>query len=296
MLPMLFGGAVDRPHCRSWEEKAMGSGRASGAGGVIGLAAIAAGLYATVGRRRLRQWGATSAEAQRGLPGDDLLPHAVYEATHAIDVAVPPDEVWPWLVQMGQGRGGFYSYDWVEQLAGLDIQSADRLVPEYQQLAEGDLVRLAPNTGLVAAVVQPPRALVLRATADMATKRPPVPSDPGYFDWSWAFVVEPAGENLSRLVIRLRADTVQRFPFSLVGPLAWEPLHFLMERKMLRGIRARAEGTEETEDEEARADERATTVEARRRSGAGGVETDAPSFAEETGTTDLGVDEPRVVS
>jgi hypothetical protein len=272
----------------------MGAGRVSGVAGAFGLSAITVGLYATVGRRWLRRWGATEAEVRRALPGDDLLPHTVYETTHGIDVEAPPERVWPWLAQMGQGRGGFYSYDWVENLAGLDIHSADRLISRYQALAEGELVRLAPNTGLVAAVVQPPRALVLRATADMATKRAPTPSDLGYFDWSWAFVVEPAGEAESRLLIRLRANTVQRFPFSLVGPLVWEPLHFLMERKMLRGIRERVERAEEAEDDEAREDERETIEEARRRSGAGGVETDAPSFAEETETTDLGVNEPRV--
>jgi len=204
---------------------------------------------------------------------------------------------------MGQGRGGFYSYEWVENLGGLDIQSADRVVPEYQALAEGDVVRLAPHTGLVAAVVQPPRALVLRATADMASKRSPQRTDPGYFDWSWAFVVEPAATG-SRLLIRLRADTATRPPFSLVGPLVWEPLHFLMERKMLRGIRERAEraggwrdaaGSEMRGDvsaDDAREAERVTTEDARQRNGTAGAETDAPSFADETGTTYLGVDEP----
>jgi hypothetical protein len=220
----------------------MGSGRASGVVRTVGLSAVVGGLYATLGRRWIRQWGATQEEVRRPLPGDGLLAEAVYETTHAIDIDAPPEDVWPWLVQMGQGRGGFYSYEWVENLGGLDIHSVDRLVPEYQELAEGDLVRLAPNTGLVVAAVEPPRALVLRATADMATKRPPERSDPGYFDWSWAFVVEPVGTMGSRLLIRLRADTAAGLPFSLVGPLVWEPLHFLMERKMLRGIRERAEG------------------------------------------------------
>ena len=220
----------------------MGSGRASGVVRAMGVSAVAGGLYATLGRRWIRQWGAAEEEVRQPLPGDDLLAEAVYETTHAIDVDAPPEDVWPWLVQMGQGRGGFYSYDWIENLGGLEIHSADRLVPDFQELAEGDIVRLAPNTGLVAVVVDPPRALVLRATADLATKRPPERSDHGYFDWSWAFVVQPAGAMSSRLLIRLRADTAVRFPFSLVGPLVWEPLHFLMERKMLRGIRERAEG------------------------------------------------------
>jgi hypothetical protein len=219
----------------------MSSGRVSGLAGAFGLSAAAIGLYATFGRRWLRRWGATEEETWRPMPGDDLLPRTVYETTHAIDVDAPPHDVWPWLAQMGQGRGGFYSYDWVERLGGLDIHSENRVIPEYQHLAEGDIVRLAPHTGLVVAVVEPPRVLVLRATADMESKRPPAPTDPGYFDWSWAFVLEPVGASSSRLLIRLRADTAQALPFSVVGPVVWEPLHFLMERRMLRGIRERAE-------------------------------------------------------
>jgi hypothetical protein len=219
----------------------MGSGGAAGAAKALAVSAVAAGLYATVGRGWLRCWGATDDERRRDLPGDGLLRSAVYQSTRAIAIAAPPSAVWPWLVQMGQGRGGFYSYDWVENVAGLDIHSADRIVAEWQQLAEGDIVRLAPNTGLVAAVVQPPRALVLRAAADMESKRPPVPSEPGYFNWTWAFVLEPAGAAGTRLLIRLRADTAHGFPYDLLGPLVWEPLHFLMERKMLRGIKWRAE-------------------------------------------------------
>lgn len=227
---------------RPVEEQGMGSGRASGVVRLAGLSAAAIGLYATIGRRWFRHWGATDEETRRPLPGDDLVPHTVYETTHAIDVDAAQEDVWPWLVKMGQGRGGFYSYDWVENLGGLDIHSAERLVPEYQQLVEGDIVRLAPHTGLVVAVVEPPRTLVLRATADLASKRPPQPSDPGYFDWTWAFVVQQTGADSSRLLIRLRADTATGLPFNVLGPVVWEPLHFLMERKMLRGIRERAEG------------------------------------------------------
>lgn len=211
--------------------------------GAIGLTAIATALYATVGREWVRQWGSTEAERERQLPGDDVIPKAVYESTHAITIDAPAEAVWPWLVQMGQGRGGFYSYDWVERLGGLDIESADRIIPELQSLGEGAIVRLAPNTALLATVVDPPQALVLRAIRDVESKEPPSPSDPGYFNWSWAFVVESVDTDRSRLIIRLRADTDQTPPFNVLGPVVWEPLHLLMERKMLRGIRDRAEGS-----------------------------------------------------
>jgi hypothetical protein len=226
------------------EDDAMGSNRSLGAVRTLAISAAAVGLYSTVGRRWLRQWGATEDESRRILPGDDLLTKVVYQTTRAIEIDAPPTAVWPWLIQMGQGRGGFYSHDWVENLAGLDIHSANRIVPEWQHLNEGDIVRLAPNTALIAVVVQPPRALVLRAVADVETKRPPVPNDPGYFNWTWAFVLEPAGATGSRLLIRLRADTAHTLPYDILGPLVWEPLHFLMERKMLRGIKQRAEGAQ----------------------------------------------------
>src|SRR5215216_6482491 len=112
MLRQGSGGAEPVLSGRAAKEGAMRKGRASGLAGALGLATAALGLYATLGRRWLRQWGATEEETRRSLPGDDLLPRAVYETTHAIEIEAPPHDVWPWLAQMGQGRGGFYSYDW----------------------------------------------------------------------------------------------------------------------------------------------------------------------------------------
>jgi len=243
MLPQASARAgLSRDRCGEESETL---GRKADVVGAIGVTAIATGLYATLGREWVRRWGATEDEQERQLPGDDLIQKAVYESTHAIVIDAPPSAVWPWLVQMGQGRGGFYSYDWVERLGGLDIESADEVIPELQSLGEGAIVRLAPNTALLAAVVDPPHAFVLRAIRDVETKEPPAPSDPGYFNWSWAFVIEPEEQDRSRLIIRLRADTAQTPPFNFLGPVVWEPLHLLMERKMLRGIRDRAERTGE---------------------------------------------------
>jgi hypothetical protein len=207
----------------------------------LAVGAVATGAYLTIGRARLRSWGATDDDQTRPLPGDDLIETPVYSTTRAIEIETAPSAIWPWLIQMGQGRGGFYSYDAIENLAGLNIRSANEIVPEYQHLAVGDIVRLAPHTGLVAAVVDPNRALVLRAAADLESKRPPKPSDPGFFDWSWAFILEPISLNTTRLVIRLRAEAARNMPLEVVGPMVWEPAHFLMERKMLRGIKQRAE-------------------------------------------------------
>ncbi|WP_418605891.1 hypothetical protein [Georgenia sp. SUBG003] len=95
------------------------------------------------------------------LPGDDVLPSAGLSATRAVDIEAPPGSVWPWIAQLGQGRGGFYSYDVLENLAGCDIYSADKVVPEWQDVAAGDEIRLAPEVALSVADVSPPRHLVL---------------------------------------------------------------------------------------------------------------------------------------
>src|SRR5689334_8185545 len=113
----------------------------------IGLAAagiaFAAG-YTFFVRPWTRFWGATNEEVQRALPGDDIVQRPRYLMMHAITIQAPPAEIWPWLVQMGQGRGGLYSYDWLENAIGCDIHSTDRIIPEYQHLELGDTIRLTP--------------------------------------------------------------------------------------------------------------------------------------------------------
>jgi hypothetical protein len=96
------------------------------------------------------------------LPGDELMPDADLTATRAVTVEAGADAVWPWIAQLGQGRGGFYSYDLIENLVGCEIHSADRIVPEWQSIDVGDEVNLHPEVGLIAAGVAPGRALVLR--------------------------------------------------------------------------------------------------------------------------------------
>ena len=124
-----------------------------------GIAALA-----LVGRTRLLRWGATDGEIAGIQPGDDLISDANVTATRAITIRRSADVVWPWIAQLGQGRGGFYSYDFLENLLGFDIHSADRVVSEWQQLEVGDDVRLAPTVGLMAVIVDPGRALVLQGS------------------------------------------------------------------------------------------------------------------------------------
>jgi hypothetical protein len=218
-------------------------GRGAGLGGALrltGVAAAVAGLGAL--RRRELRWGATDEEVRAELPGDTIVPRPVWHATRAITVDASPAAVWPWLVQMGQGRGGLYSYDFLENLAGLDIHSVDRVVPELQHLAVGDHVPLAPGQkSMVVALLEPDHALVL-SVADPQTGLA-LGTSPGGAGvaGSWAFVVRPHGEGKTRLVHRFRFGARRRALGALGYALLIEVPHFVMEWRMLRGIKARAE-------------------------------------------------------
>jgi hypothetical protein len=131
-------------------------------------------LAAPVGRDR--------SGVRRAPPGDHLIADPDLTATRAITVGAPADQAWPWIAQLGQGRGGFYSYDFLENLAGCDIHSADRMVPEWQDAGVGDEIKLAPQVGLVVALVERGRSLVLRSGVPMGNAPPP-------YNFTWAFVL-----------------------------------------------------------------------------------------------------------
>lgn len=192
----------------------------------VGLALV--GGYVAV-RPWLNNWGATSAERGQSLPGDDVVPDANYQTTRAVTIDAPPTDVWPWLVQIGSGRGGLYSYDWLDRLFGvLDRPSADELLPEYQALEAGETIPLGAGGGLVVEAVDPERALVT------------VPEALPEGTLTWVFVLEPLAGGRTRLVTRNRA----RLDWSLrwlVTIAVIEPQAFLMTRKMLLGIKRRAE-------------------------------------------------------
>jgi hypothetical protein len=178
------------------------------------------------------RWGATDEEVDATLPGDDLIPNPDLVATRAITVHAAADQVWPWIAQLGQGRGGFYSYDALENLVGCDIHSADRIVPQWQDLTVGDQVKLAPEVGLGVAVVEPGRALVLRGGVPMGAVPPP-------YDFTWAFVLQEQPDGTTRLLVRERYGYTRRWAPLLVEPVA--VVAFVMSQRMLRGIRDRAE-------------------------------------------------------
>jgi hypothetical protein len=198
----------------------------------IALLAGAVCIGGALARRRMAHWGATGAEARGELPGDELVPRPDVTATRAITVHAAPADVWPWIVQLGQGRGGFYSYDFIENLLGFDIHNADRIVADWQLIDVGMQVRLAAEVALTVAIVEPRRAMVLRGAVPMG--RAPVP-----YDFTWAFVLCGAPDGTTRLVVRERYGYLRWWAPAIVEPAAL--ISFVMSRQMLRGIRERAE-------------------------------------------------------
>jgi len=189
--------------------------------------------YWLLGRPRHIRWGAMEAEIDQPLPGDEIVKHPRNSSTRAITIYAPAAMVWPWLVQIGQGRGGLYSYDWLENLAGCDIHTADRIIPEFQHLQVGDQVRLGPDgyPFFAVAAIEPGRALVLGGNRD-----------PRAGNHSWVFFLDPIDETTTRLIVRSRGDYPPTVGNFVIWRVITEPLQFVMERKMLLGIKQRAEG------------------------------------------------------
>lgn len=209
-------------------------------GWAIGLAAF--GYVATVAAIRplYLRWGTTAEERMASLAGDDVLsPDARYRVDHAITIHAPASAIWPWLVQLGQDRAGFYSYDWLERAFGADIRNADRIHPEWQRRDVGDTVYATQPSyfggrfgqlGWRVSAIEPERALVLER-------------------WG-AFVLRPIDATTTRLIIRTREPGtfgVGGFMLSPFSVFVFEPAHFIMQRGMLRGIRDRAERTRSSE-------------------------------------------------
>jgi len=197
------------------------------AAGVLAAAAAATErLYRRYIRDWILTWGATPEEVARRLPGDELLDPADIVATRAIEIEAPPSAIWPWLVQMGPGRAGAYTYDWIENLFGLNMHSADRIHPEWQGLEVGDVLRSGEDgPGMQVEILEPERVLCNRSEAG---------------DWVWTFALAPANGS-TRLISRNRIGMKGAAAGQRLGMLVMEPGSLVMERKMLLGIKRRAE-------------------------------------------------------
>jgi hypothetical protein len=202
------------------------------------IAALIAVVATVVGYRAgvkpwIYRWGSADDEIGSALPGDDWIAAASAPSTRAITIDAPIEMIWPWLVQIGENRGGFYSYSVLERAVGVDAHNADRIHSEWQDLRTGDTIWLARRYGeagrTVVAAVKPNSHLVLMSPADFArTRRGEKASG------AWSFYLRPCGGG-TRLLVRTSGKPC--------GHAAFDIVHFVMEQKMMRGIRDRARQT-----------------------------------------------------
>lgn len=209
-----------------------------GMGAVASAACVAWLALLVLARPWYQRWGSTADELRRPLPGDAAGAMPNFQIQHAVAIRARPEEIWPWLAQLGHDRGGFYSYSWLENRFGLRMRNADRIHPEWQRLAAGDTVLATPDDylgtgrrfGWRVAQAEPNRVLVLE---------------------SWgAFVLEPMGDGTTKLIVRTRGSGPEGLGPLVTSPLGlmvFEPAHFIMERRMLLGIRARVEAARAAE-------------------------------------------------
>jgi hypothetical protein len=194
---------------------------------IIGLVAVGS-LTAALLTPWMDRWGATEAEISAVLPGDELVPDPASFVNRAVTIDAAPEQIYPWLVQLGAGRGGLYSYSWFEtNVLRCPLVNADRIHPEWQDLKVGDLVKMCPNEPApppyIVAQIEPGRAVVMGHQED------------GRWVDLWQFVILPGSDGTSRLLLRTRTMMTGGF---------WAIIHpgvFIMERGMLLGIKERAE-------------------------------------------------------
>jgi hypothetical protein len=201
---------------------------------------VLAGLVYHLGLRNwCMRWGTTPAEVTATLPGDDLFPVYTGQATHAITIHASPQQVWPWLMQIGQDRSGFYSYTIFENMFGADMPKVEHLVPDWKPRAVGETVwfatpkRFGGQGKMIPAIVEPNRAFAMVSPNDWQRLQAGGRVQEGM----WTFTLEPLGDGQTRLIARVRGGMPPTLTSRLVGRLFWEPAHFVMEQKMLRTIR-----------------------------------------------------------
>lgn len=219
------------------------SRRLRGPGAALAAAAAAA-CYVLAARPRMLRWGASTQESAGPLPGDELVRTPRMQSTRAVTINAPAAAIWPWLVQLGAGRGGMYSYDLLENAAGLGMRSADRILPEYQRLDVGDLIPLGPDVGIPVRRLETGAVLGLGGTMAPGTGKITAsvvaPAAPR-LEIGWTFILQPVDGRTTRLLSRTRYDYSPLSVGLILRPVL-EPLQFIMERRMLLGIKSRAEG------------------------------------------------------
>jgi hypothetical protein len=211
---------------------------------LTGMVAVTLCLWEFGGRQRAARWGMTDRELQSHWPGDALVRNGRAGANHAITIDAPAAAIWPWISQIGQNRAGFYSYSWLEDLAGADIHNTYRIVAAWQSRRAGDDVWLAPPgrfgslPHMKVAILDPERAMVLVPAVDYPT----VARDGAGASFIWCFLLAPIDAGTTRLICRqVAASSDPGLWQRAVGYLFWEAAHFLMERKMMLTVKSLAE-------------------------------------------------------
>jgi len=215
------------------EERLRKDGVREVASGLLGASEMALRLLTPFLRGSRSHWGLDEEAAGRDYPGDELVEHPRWSWTHGIEIDAPPEGVWPWVAQIGADRAGFYSYQWLENLAGCELRNAETLREEWEHRA-GDTLVLHPKARPIPITkVEPGRYFLAHA---------PRAAGESWAAVSWLFLVEPLSPGRSRFISRFRSDCSDDLATRLAyGPLLVEPVGFVMDRRMLRGVKERAE-------------------------------------------------------
>jgi hypothetical protein len=206
--------------------------------GMSGIAIMAAAFLTPCSRDRRNHWGVSDADAARTYPGDDLVVQPLWSYTHGVEVAAAAEDVWPWVAQIGADKAGFYSYQSLENLVGCGIRNAELIHPEWQ-VRVGDPLSMHPEMPSPKVVcVEQGRYFIAHGPVDEIARAAGRP----WTTMSWLFLVEPSENRCCRVISRFRAacsdDLVTMLSF---GPTLLEPIGFAMDRRMLLGIKERAE-------------------------------------------------------
>lgn len=207
---------------------------------LVGLLALSLGAYAFFIRPRIVRWGATDEEVLSSFPGSELIPNGKRSSTMAATIDAPPSRVWPWLVQMGYRRAGWYSWD---RLDNFGRRSAAELHPEWQNIKVGDILA-GPDASEMekaweVAALEPERLLVLRATIDLRGRRfdPRGPRPSSYSDSTWSFWLKDLPGGKTRLIVSGYWQTEPRWLLRIASPLAYDWTHWIMQTRQFSNLK-----------------------------------------------------------
>ena len=212
--------------------------------GIEGILVIMA-CYLTIFLKSVRRrWGLTKKLVARDYPGDHVIQDILSHFTHGIEVNAPAEFVWPWIAQIGKDRGGFYSYELLENITGLQIKNEDKILPKFQNPKVGDKVLFGPDMGYPIIICEPGKAMAIETAIDMKTNEqydPSIFKPAKFLHLTWLWYVEPLNGLRSRFISRNRVSTNDSLKNKVLMGFLAEPIIFAMDRKMCLGIKSRAE-------------------------------------------------------